>query len=98
MIKDNDDNYVEEPIHIWFGLTYANYLTIPRSVMQIMPFTWQKKMVALLDQLDETIDWLPAEGRYYCYLRDAKGKFQQDPLNNYRHGNTEADKLYKKVI
>jgi len=33
-----------EPLHNWFELTYAQYLTIPRSILQSMPVEWQRRM------------------------------------------------------
>jgi hypothetical protein len=33
-----------ELIHNWFELTYAQYLTIPRSILQSMPVEWQRRM------------------------------------------------------
>jgi hypothetical protein len=49
-----------EPVHLWFGLTYANYLVLPRSVLQSMPQEWQAKFCTLLDELHEAfghLDW-----------------------------------------
>lgn len=74
-----------EPIHLWFELSYANYLTIPRSVLEAMPSDWQVKMACLLEELDRTIDWRPEEGRYWVQLKDANGRYRSDPLSNYRH-------------
>lgn len=56
MVLSLDDN---EPIHEWFELTYAQYLTIPRSVLQSMPVEWQRRFVQCLEELGETIDWRP---------------------------------------
>jgi len=50
-----------EPIHEWFELTYAQYLTVPRSALQSMPVEWQRRFVQCLEELDETIDWRPKE-------------------------------------
>lgn len=75
-----------EPIHGWFELTYAQYLTVPRSVLQSMPADWQARFVALLNQLDEVVDWRPAEGRYWVRLKDASGRFVSDPLADYERG------------
>ncbi len=77
------------PIHTWFELTYAQFLTVPRLVMQNMPLEWQEKMAALLDEMDETFDWRPKEGRYWVKLRDANGRFWHAPLEDYRHGSCE---------
>lgn len=40
-----------EAIHGWFGLTYANYLVLPRAVLQSMPDDWQTDFCNLLDEL-----------------------------------------------
>ncbi|MFD9444985.1 hypothetical protein [Streptomyces sp. NPDC060001] len=41
-----------DAIHNHFGLTYANYLVIPRTLLQSMDDEWQTQFVALLDKLD----------------------------------------------
>ena len=74
----------EEPIHNWFELTYANYLAIPRSVLQSMPDEWQKKFVLLMDELDETIDWRRPGIR--VTLHDERGRFVRDELVDYERG------------
>lgn len=79
-------DHSHEPIHDWFELTYAQYLTIPRSVLQSMPQGWQARMVVCLEELDAAIDWRPAEGRYWVELRDAKGRIRSDPLKDYERG------------
>jgi hypothetical protein len=75
-----------EPIHEWFELSYAQYLTIPRSVLQSMPLEWQKTFVDCLIELDETMDWRPKEGRYWVKLKDGKGRYITDPLMDYERG------------
>ena len=84
-------------IHGWFGLTYAQYLTIPRSVLQSMPFEWQSKFVALLEELDETIDWRPKKGTYWVQLRRHDGKYlplkENDPLMDYERGRRKVSSL-----
>jgi len=84
-------------IHSWFGLTYASYLVVPRSVLQSMPDEWQHKFVDLLDELGET-DWykkLPDDSEYKVELRKLKytkdnrttwGEKIRDPLGDYRRG------------
>ncbi|MFJ5984269.1 hypothetical protein [Lentzea sp. NPDC092896] len=46
-----DDNLDDEPIHRWFGLSYSNYLVVPRTLLQSMPGEWQREFVHLLEQL-----------------------------------------------
>lgn len=80
-----DINVCRRSIRAWFELTYAQYLTMPRSIMERMPEEWQEKMAELLDELDDTFDWRPREGRYWVELRDANGRYTGDPLKEYRH-------------
>ena len=85
-IQSPEERYSQdpEPISLWFELSYAQYLTIPRSVLQAMPQEWQAKMAVLLDQVDETIDWRPKEGKYWVKLKDAAGRYVHDSLMEYR--------------
>lgn len=76
----------DEPIHYWFGLSYAQYLTIPRSVLQSMPIEWQERLVGCLEELNETIDWWSSDGCYWVRLKDARGRFVHDPLMDYERG------------
>lgn len=54
----SDAAYGDEPVHEWFGLTYANYLVLNRSLLQSMPQEWQARFVAALDELREAYDHL----------------------------------------
>ncbi|MBA8827883.1 hypothetical protein FHX42_005324 [Saccharopolyspora lacisalsi] len=60
-------------IHTHFGLSYANYLVMPRALLQSMPEDWQHRFVELLDQFENAFthvdqassyDVTPGEGRY----------------------------------
>lgn len=85
-------------VHHWFELTYAQYLTVPRSILQSMPYEWQYKFVELLNELDSTFDWRPEESCYRVQLCQEVeteqhetawgwGDAIEDPLMNYRHPN-----------
>jgi len=87
MSEDNDFN--SSPISEWFELSYAQYLTVPRLVMESMPFKWQEQMAKLLQEMDDTFDWRPKEGRYWVMLKDGKGRYSHAPLNDYRRGSIE---------
>lgn len=78
---------VDSPVSFWFELSYAQFLTVPRLVMESMPVEWQQKMAALLQEMDETFDWRPKEGRYWVRLKDRDGRFTEAPLGDYRHGS-----------
>jgi hypothetical protein len=74
------------PIHLWFELSYAQYLTVPRLALQSMPIEWQERFAKCLCELDESLDWRPKRGRYWVRLKDEKGRYAHDPLMDYRHG------------
>lgn len=77
----------QEPIHEFFNLTYANYLVLPRSVLQSMPIDWQEKFVNLLERIPKVIseDFEP-DGGYDVRARDCEGRFVEDPYSNYERG------------
>ena len=77
---------VDGAIHSWFELTYAQYLTIPRTALQSMPLEWQDRFVRCLEELDVTLDWRPEGGRYWVKLKDSKGWNMSDPLCDYERG------------
>ena len=55
------------PVHAWFELSYAQYLTVPRTALQSMPIEWQERFVACLEELDKGLDWRPDGGDcYWC--------------------------------
>ncbi len=92
------DRYYYDPVHEWFELSYAQYLTIPRSVLQSMPLKWQEDFVKCLSYLDEVADWRPKEGRYWVKLKDGRGRYVHDPLMDYERGRRKIpikDKEYK---
>lgn len=86
MIKRSHVTDDREPVHDWFELSYAQYLTVPRSVLQSMPTEWQARFAQCLNELDELIDWRPPSGRYWVELRDGNGRFASDPLMDYERG------------
>ena len=78
---------IEEPIHQYFGLSYANYLVLPRSVLQSMPTEWQEKFVNLLEEIPKIIieDFEPSGGYRVLALNEEK-KFTRDNYSNYERG------------
>lgn len=74
------------PIHLFFGLTYAQYIAIPRTALQSMPDEWQRRFVDCLEELYDAIDWTPKGGTYYVSVRDDRGRFVEDPLRDYQRG------------
>lgn len=77
----------KESIHEYFSLSYANYLVLPRSVLQSMPDEWQEQFVKLLSQITELfgVEFEP-EGGYDVRAKDLGGRFIKDPYSNYERG------------
>jgi hypothetical protein len=86
IILKNSHRSELEPIHNYFELSYAQYIAIPRTVLQSMPIEWQIRFVECMTELDETIDW---RQNYYVYLRDDKGRFMNDPFADYDRGRRQ---------
>lgn len=78
-----------EAIHTWFNLTYANYLVLPRSVLQSMPDEWQTSFVALLEEMEEVYGGL-AWPEYAVTVRGPGGRFAADPIPPYNRGRTRV--------
>jgi hypothetical protein len=71
-------------IHDFFELSYAQYLALPRSVLQSMPQDWQYRLVKLLDELDDKYEWR-REGTFVNF-RDSSGRWMPDELGDYDRG------------
>ena len=76
-----------EPVHRWFGLTYANYLVLPRAVLQSMPAEWQEKFVKLLEEADAACERakVPSPHGYHVQPVNGKGRYATDVVPHYRH-------------
>lgn len=83
------DRIASEKLADYFELSYAQFLTVPRLVMESMPVEWQDKMADLLREMDDTFDWRPDSGRYWVKLRDGRGRFHDAPLADYRRGSCD---------
>lgn len=52
-------NAEHEAIHLHFSLSYANYLVVPRTLLQSMPDVWQARLVALLNEMGDAFQDVP---------------------------------------
>jgi hypothetical protein len=81
-----------ESIHMWFNLTYANYLVLNRSVLQSMPDEWQSRFVACLEELLDTVHRSDVDfefpSSYAVMPRGDDGRFFKDPVPHYNRGRT----------
>lgn len=80
-----------EAIHNWFELSYAQYLTLPRTALQSMPDEWQARFVECLRELDRSFDWRPHDdNHYWVQMRGRNGWYvsleAHDPFMDYKRG------------
>lgn len=78
----------EDHVHTMFGLTYANYLVLPRTLLQSMPDVWQAKFVGLIEQYDAAFRHVLQADNYRVTPVGAGGKFASDPVPHYNRGRT----------
>lgn len=84
-----------DPVHHWFSLSYSSYLVVQRSLMEAMPLEWQRRMVAMMDELWETFDPDRVQTSFRVTALDGT-RFTKDPLREYRHVSL-ADLPWKKT-
>jgi hypothetical protein len=80
-----------EKLWLWFELSYASFLTLPRVLMHEMPDEWQGKMADLLNEYSEAFPNQPDIGSR-VQITDMSGKLIPCPewLKNYRHPDQRA--------
>jgi hypothetical protein len=83
---------------LWFGLSRASWLTLPRSLMHQMPDEWQSKMADLLDEFDDTFD--SSEMPSPIVNARKNGRFTRWPywILNYRHPDKSLINQLKKKL
>ena len=82
------DKY-DNPIHNWFQLTYSSYLILPRLILQAMPEEWQQKLVDLLEEVQEVIEFPDDYTASYSIQYRVNGKIASDPYRDYRRGTVK---------
>lgn len=76
----------KEIIHQWFGLSYASYLVLPRSILQSAPEQLQKRLVDCLEELESLFGNVPDSGTYIVSLKDENNRFIKDGYRDYERG------------
>jgi len=62
-----------DALWLWFGLSYASWLTLPRALMHAMPDKWQADMARLLTEFYEEFD--PADDLDYFVQAKRNGRY-----------------------
>lgn len=81
----------DDDIHQFFGLAYANYLVLHRTLLQSMPDTWQRAFVALLRQLERAFDHVELPPKYRVQGVDDAGRFVRDVVPHYERGRARVE-------
>lgn len=89
-IEIEDDREYSDHIHDMFGLTYASYLVLPRSILQSMPSDWQCRFRALMKEYDEATSIIDDGVDYQVTGKDGN-RFVQDPYRDYQRGRRVVD-------
>lgn len=76
--------YSDGPVWKSFGLTRASYAVFPRRALQSMPWGWQERLVALIDEAHARLPEDALSGDYTVLIKDGN-RFAKDPRRNYRH-------------
>lgn len=66
-------------IHEYFGLTYAGYLVMHRTLLQSMPDEWQARFVRMLDEFDAAFDHVEQAEGYNVQAADFHEVTDLDP-------------------
>jgi hypothetical protein len=82
----------QTPIHDFFGLSYANYLVLPRTLLQSCSVKAQKALCTALEMIaDEEAKNMPHHwpdrANIIVSLKDAgTGRFMKDEMADYQRG------------
>jgi hypothetical protein len=79
-----------EKLWLYFGLSRASWLTLPRVLLHEMPDEWQSKFADLLKELDEAFPGYP-DLKHFVTVKKGN-KFVKVPrcLADYRHPDKNA--------
>lgn len=81
----------DEDVHAFFGLSYANYLVVPRTVLQSQPREWQARFVQVMKELERWCRENDIEyGPYSVVYNGEKGRFGPDPIPPYDRGRARV--------
>lgn len=88
-----------DPMHEYFGLSYATHLVIPRCFIQSMPTSWQRLLRICLENMDKTLGEAPERGGFEYYSVQARkdGKMYKDPWLQYERGRRVIKPLKDEV-
>lgn len=83
----------EDKLWMFFGLSYASWLTIPRVLLHEMPDEWQGRLADLLKEYEDAFPAQPDVGTR-VQVTDLSGNLIKTPewMLNYRRPDREVIK------
>lgn len=84
------NNDGRERLWMWFGMSRASFLILPRAGMHQMPDDWQNKMSELLEQWDEAAVNQTNLDFYAQARKDGKITPIPEWIKQYRHPDQRA--------
>lgn len=75
----------DTPIWNLFSLSYASYAVFPRVALCSMPIEWQERFCQLVHEMNDAMPDEIMNRNYQIRVRNSDGKYEFDPLSNYRH-------------
>lgn len=90
-----------DALWLWFGLSRASFLTLPRVLLHEMPDDWQAQMAKLLNEWDDywDVDKMFPSGTHFSYQvnlrRGSRNISMPLWILNYRHPNHEMLEGFK---
>jgi hypothetical protein len=69
----------------FFGLSYANYLVLPRIALQSMPRHWQAQFFKMVRELEDTLEYPQGYTGEFMVTMKKGNKLLKSVLPHYRH-------------
>lgn len=68
--------HIDEPAHIWFGLSYASFYVMPRVVLQSAPPELQRRFIEAAEAIHDAVGRYGKWGSLACY-NAGEGRYKQ---------------------
>lgn len=85
IINTADDSNELKDAWLYFGLSYASWLVLPRVALQSMPDDWQHKFFLLVEELEDTLEFPEEYTSEFVVTMKRNGKLAKNVLPHYRH-------------
>ncbi len=86
-VNEVEDRYLRRqgPIHLWFGLSYSNYLVLPRTILMDLPTRVQQRLIDLIEDIHRLTVTDKTRYLVYCEADGIDHDNTVAPWADYRH-------------